>query len=60
MEKDIKEQLGYLVDELSKYLVPIRTWSEENSREDYTALVNINNKIKDIIQDKAKTSLGPT
>ena len=52
MEKDIKEQLGCLVDELSKYLAPIRTWSEENAREDYTKLVNVNNKIKDIIQDK--------
>ena len=52
MEKDIKEQLGCLVDELSKYLEPLRTWSEENAIEDYTKLVNVNNKIKDIIQDK--------
>ena len=52
MEKDIKEQLGYLVDELSGYLKPIRKWDEKDSIEDFKALVNLNNKIKDIIQDK--------
>ena len=48
------KKLSKLVDELSEYVEPLRTWSESNAMEDYTKLVNINNKIKDIIQNKER------
>tara|TARA_R110000824_G_scaffold269197_1_gene457757 strand:- start:350 stop:520 length:171 start_codon:yes stop_codon:yes gene_type:complete len=49
---DTKQQLKYLFKELDSYTAHIRTWSEENAREDYKALINIKNKINDIIKDK--------
>jgi len=52
MEKNTKEQLGYLDDELSRYIQHHRNWDEKDSIQDYQTLVNINKKIKDIIQDK--------
>tara|TARA_R110002012_G_scaffold8195_7_gene37867 strand:- start:1021 stop:1368 length:348 start_codon:yes stop_codon:yes gene_type:complete len=48
------KKLSKLVDEVSEYIKPHRTWSESNAMEDYTQLVLVNNKIKDIIQNKER------
>ena len=47
---NIKEQLGYLDKELSKYVEYHRTWNENDAMQDYTTLCNIRDKIKDIIK----------